>query len=46
MHAYTVLLEAKLKELVPTSCSTYELHALKNLELHIMLIVSRMKMMS
>jgi hypothetical protein len=22
MHAYTVLLEAKLKELVPTSCST------------------------
>jgi hypothetical protein len=33
MHAYTVSLEAKLKELVPTSCSTYELHALKNLEL-------------
>jgi hypothetical protein len=33
MHAYTVSLEAKLKELVPTSCSTCELHALKNLEL-------------
>jgi hypothetical protein len=33
MHAYTVSLEAKLKEPVPTSCSTYELHALKNLEL-------------
>jgi hypothetical protein len=33
MHAYTVSLEAKLKELVPTSCSTCEVHALKNLEL-------------
>jgi hypothetical protein len=33
MHAYTVSLEAKLKELIPTSCSTCELHALKNLEL-------------
>jgi hypothetical protein len=33
MHAYTVSLEAKLKEPVPTSCSTCELHALKNLEL-------------
>jgi hypothetical protein len=33
MHAYTVLLEAKLKEPVPTSCSTYVLHALNNLEL-------------
>jgi hypothetical protein len=33
MHAYTVSLEAKLKELVPTSCFTCELHALKNLEL-------------
>jgi hypothetical protein len=33
MHAYTVLLEAKLKEPVPTSCSTCELQALKNLEL-------------
>jgi hypothetical protein len=33
MHAYTVFLEAKLKELVPTSCSTCEVHALKNLEL-------------
>jgi hypothetical protein len=33
MHAYTISLEAKPKELIPTSCSTYELHALKNLEL-------------
>jgi hypothetical protein len=33
MHAYTVSLEAKLKEPVPTSCSTCEVHALKNLEL-------------
>jgi hypothetical protein len=33
MHAYTVALEAKLKEHIPTSCSTCELHALKNLEL-------------
>jgi hypothetical protein len=33
MHAYTVSLEAKLKELVPTSCSTCEVHALKKLEL-------------
>jgi hypothetical protein len=33
MHAYTVSLEAKLKELIPTSYSTCELHALKNLEL-------------
>jgi hypothetical protein len=33
MHAYIVSLEAKLKEPIPTSCSTYELHALKNLEL-------------
>jgi hypothetical protein len=33
MHAYTVSLEAKLKEPIPTSCSTRELHALKNLEL-------------
>jgi hypothetical protein len=32
MHAYTVSLEAKLKEPIPTSCSTFELHALKNLE--------------
>jgi hypothetical protein len=28
MHAYTVSLEAKLKEPVPTSCSTCEVHAL------------------
>jgi hypothetical protein len=33
MHAYTISVEAKLKEPIPTSCSTYELHALKNLEL-------------
>jgi hypothetical protein len=33
MHAYTISLEAKLKKPIPTSCSTYELHALKNLEL-------------
>jgi hypothetical protein len=32
MHAYSVSLEAKLKESMPTSCSTCELHALKNLE--------------
>jgi hypothetical protein len=28
MHAYTVSLEAKLKEPIPTSCSTCEMHAL------------------
>jgi hypothetical protein len=33
MHAYIVSLEAKLKESIPTSCSTCELQALKNLEL-------------
>jgi hypothetical protein len=33
MHAYTVSLEAKLKEPIPTSFSTCEMHALKNLEL-------------
>jgi hypothetical protein len=33
MHAYTVSLEAKLKEPIPTSYSTCEMHALKNLEL-------------
>jgi hypothetical protein len=33
MHAYTVSLEDKLKEPIPTSCSTCELYALKNLEL-------------
>jgi hypothetical protein len=33
MHACTVSLEAKLKEPIPTSCSTCEMHALKNLEL-------------
>jgi hypothetical protein len=33
MHGYTVSLEAKLKEPIPTSFSTCELHALKNLEL-------------
>jgi hypothetical protein len=33
LHAYTVSLEAKLKEHIPTSCSTCKVHALKNLEL-------------
>jgi hypothetical protein len=33
MHVYIVSLEAKLKEPILTSCSTRELHALKNLEL-------------
>jgi hypothetical protein len=33
IHAYTDSLETKLKEPIPTSCSTCELHALKNLEL-------------
>jgi hypothetical protein len=33
MHAYIVSREAKLKEPIPTSCSTCELHASKNLEL-------------
>jgi hypothetical protein len=33
MHAYTSSLEAKLKEPIPTSFSTCEMHALKNLEL-------------
>jgi hypothetical protein len=33
MHDYTISLEAKLKEPFPTSCSTCEVHALKNLEL-------------
>jgi regulator of replication initiation timing len=33
MHAYIVSLDAELKALVPTSCSTCELHAVKNLEL-------------
>jgi hypothetical protein len=33
MHAYTISLEAKLKEPIPTSCSTCEMHSLKNLEI-------------
>jgi alkylhydroperoxidase family enzyme len=33
MHAYTSSLEAKLKEPMPSSCHTCEIHALKNLEL-------------
>jgi hypothetical protein len=37
MHAYIVSLETKLEELIPTSCSTCELHAL---------IVCRMRVMS
>jgi hypothetical protein len=33
VHAYTVSLDAKLKEPISTSCSTCEWHALKNLDL-------------
>jgi hypothetical protein len=33
MHAYTASLEAKMKEPIPTSCSTCEMHASENLEL-------------
>jgi hypothetical protein len=33
MHVYTASLEVKMKEPIPTSCSTCEMHALKNLEL-------------
>jgi hypothetical protein len=33
MHVYTASLEAKLKEPLPNSCSTCEMHALKTLEL-------------
>jgi hypothetical protein len=33
MHGYTISLETKLKKPIPTSCSTYELCILKNLEL-------------
>jgi hypothetical protein len=33
IHAYIVSLKAKLEEQILTSCSTCELHALKNLEL-------------
>jgi hypothetical protein len=33
MHVYTASLEAKLREPIPTSFSTCEMHALKNLEL-------------
>jgi hypothetical protein len=33
IYAYIVSLEAKLKEPIPTSFSTCEMHALKNLEL-------------
>jgi hypothetical protein len=33
MHAYSASLEAKLKEPIPTSCSTCEMLSLKNLEL-------------
>jgi hypothetical protein len=33
MHVYTASLEAKMKEPIPTSCSTCKMHALKNLEL-------------
>jgi hypothetical protein len=33
IHGYTISIGAKLKETIPTSCSTCELHALNNLEL-------------
>jgi hypothetical protein len=33
MHVYTISLEPKLKEPIPTSCSTCKVHPLKNLEL-------------
>jgi hypothetical protein len=33
MHVYTASLEAKLKEPIPTSFCSSEMHALKNLEL-------------
>jgi hypothetical protein len=33
IHTYTSSLEDKLKEPIPTSCSTCEMHVLKNLEL-------------
>jgi hypothetical protein len=33
MHAYTVSLVTKMKEPIPTSCFTCEMHALKNLEI-------------
>jgi hypothetical protein len=33
IHVYTASLEAKLKEPIPTSCYTCEMHALKNFEL-------------
>jgi hypothetical protein len=46
MHAYTISLEAKLKEPIPTSCSTCEVHALKIWNLHIMWIACRTRMMS
>jgi hypothetical protein len=46
MHGYTVSLEAKLKEPIPTSCSTCEVLALKNLELAHLWIACRMRMMS
>jgi hypothetical protein len=36
VHAYIISLEPKLKELVPTSCSTCEVHALKIRNLHTM----------
>jgi hypothetical protein len=32
-HSYIISLETKLKAPIPTSCSTCELHAVKNLEL-------------
>jgi hypothetical protein len=46
MHVDTASLEAKLKEPIPTSFSTYEMNALKNLELAHHVDVCRMRMMS
>jgi hypothetical protein len=46
MHAYNVSLEAKLKDPIPTSCSTCEVHALKIWNLRIMWIACRMRMMN
>jgi hypothetical protein len=46
MHAYTSSLEAKMKEPMPTSCSTCEMHALKKLELAHYVDRLQMRMMS
>jgi chromosome segregation ATPase len=46
MHAYTISLEAKLKEPIPTSSLPFNCMLWRIWNLHIMLIVCRMKMMS